>query len=125
MSLFDYKLTINEEFDIYSNYLKEKLQLKKDSEEYEDLILSVIDYLSNNKNELIEFSFYITLFMESHNKKYLVNVLKLFNSERLKDTEDIEQGKLEQYKNMMNTIENDPLKGPENDVGYNDLMNNF
>ena len=124
LTLFDYKLKVNEEFDIYMNYLEDKLKIKKESEEYEDLMISVIDYLSNNKNEIIEFSFYIKLFLESYHKKYFANVLELFNSERIKDTVEIEEEKIDQYKNMINKIDNE-FKEEEKFNQYNNLMINF
>ena len=122
LNLFEYKLQPNEEFDIFISYLKEKIKLKKNSEEYEDLLTSILYYLNNNINTKIDFPFYITLFLESFDTKYFYNVSELFSSKRIKDTDVIDKNKLDKYKENIYKIEDELNNKIISDVNVEDKL---
>ena len=100
---------MNEEFDIYITYLKEKLKLNKDSIEYKDFLNSLFNYLNKNElKEIIDFSFYITLFLESLNTEYFIKLLEIFNSEKIKDQTILTQNQIDEFKNIINDLDNLP-----------------
>ena len=122
LNLFEYKLDLYEEFDIFISYLKEKVKLNKNSEEFGDLLTSILYYLNDNYNTTINFPFYITLFLESFDTKYFYNVLELFNSERVKDTDVIDQNKLDKYKENIYKIEDELNNKVISDVNVEDKL---
>ena len=108
LNIFESKLSLNEEYDIYNSYLKE-MKLNKDSVEYKDFLNSLFNYLNKNDlNEKIDFSFYIILFLQCLNTEYFLKILELFNSERIKDQTDLEQNKIDEFKNIIKDLDNLP-----------------
>ena len=108
LNLYDSKLDLNDEFNFYLTYLEENYEKK--SEQYQDLIESVLNYIANvKKKEKIDFSFYITLFVESFQLKYFYLVLELFHYDRINQQRDsISQKYINNFKNIAIAYENDP-----------------
>ena len=104
-NIFESKINFNEEFLIYIKYLKEKMKKNKDSEEFKDLFDSLFSHLSNIFDEKMDFSFYLSLLLESFNTKYFVKVLELFNSEKIKDSGEIQQNEIDEFKKILNNFE--------------------
>ena len=109
INIFESKLSFNEEFDIYISYLKDKINLSKDSKEFKDFFNSTFLYLSQiNKNEKIDFPLYISLFLECYNSIYFTKVLELFNSELINDKAEIPQNKIDGFKSILNNFNDIP-----------------
>ena len=108
---------MNEEFDIYITYLKEKFKINKDSVEYKDFLYSLINYLNKNDlSEKIDFSFYIILFLQCLNTEYFLKILELFNSEKIKDQIDLTQNKIDEFKNIITDFNNLPKIEKEEEI---------
>ena len=105
LNIFETKLSLNEEFDIYINFLKGKRQLSKDSDEFKDFLNSIFYFLIQT-NQIIDFSFYISLFLECFNTGYFINLLQLFTPEKIKDQAELSQNKIEEFKKILPDLEN-------------------
>ena len=117
LNIFESKLSLNEEFDIYITYLKEKFKINKDSVEYKDFLYSLINYLNKNDlSEKIDFSFYIILFLQCLNTEYFLKILELFNSEKIKDQIDLTQNKIDEFKNIITDFNNLPKIEKEEEI---------
>ena len=80
-------MSLNEEFEIFAKYINENYN--KDSSEFKDLIMSTIYHLKNNEKGKIEFSFYISLLIESFNSKNFINVLEILSVDKINDEREI------------------------------------
>ena len=76
------QLSLEEYFNYYLNYIKETLKCTKESEEINDLIISVQKVLEE-KNENYNFNFYLKIFVECQKIKTIQNHLNLFKIERI------------------------------------------
>ena len=76
------QLSLEEYFNYYLNYIKDTLKCTKESEEINDLIISVQKVLEE-KNENYNFNFYLKIFVECQKIKTIQNHLNLFKIERI------------------------------------------
>ncbi len=125
LNIFESKLNLNEEFDIYNYYLKDKLKVTKDSKIYKDFLNSIFYYIQVITTELIDFSFYISLFLECINSEYYIKILEIFNSEKLKELNEVKQEKIDIFKNILNNMENLLNYGEVKEINKEDLTINL
>ena len=126
LNLYESKLSLNEEFEIFSKYIIENYN--KDSSEFKDLIMSTIHHLINNEKDKIQFTFYISLLIESYNSKNFINVLEIFSSDKIKDNEneEISQKDQNEFKKMMDFYQNNPkIEGIEDEKKNEELLINL
>ena len=126
LNLYESKLSLNEEFEIFSKYIIENYN--KDSPEFKDLIMSTIHHLINNEKGKIQFTFYISLLIESYNSKNFINVLEIFSSDKIKDNEneEISQKDQNEFKKMMDFYQNNPkIEGIEDEKKNEELLINL
>ena len=107
LNIYDSKLNVYEELDIYDNYLRNNLELEKDSKEYEDLITSVLNYIHDNNNNKIDFSFYISILLVTFNTQYFIDLLELFCYERIREQNEIPSKYIDEFNMNINIFEND------------------
>ena len=124
LNLYEPKMSLNEEFEIFAKYINENYN--KDSSEFKDLIMSTIYHLKNNEKGKIEFSFYISLLIESFNSKNFINVLEIFSVEKINDEGEISSKDEKEFKKMMNIFENNPkIEGIEDEKKNEELLINL
>ena len=124
LNLYETKLSLNEEFEIFAKYIIENYN--KDSEEFKELIMSTIYQLTNKEKDKIEFSFYISLLIESFNSKYFINVLELFSSDKINDNGTISPKDQKEFKKMMDNFQNNPkIEGIEDEKKNEELSINL
>ena len=126
LNLYESKLSLNEEFEIFSKYIIENYN--KDSSEFKDLIMSTIHHLINNEKDKIQFTFYISLLIESYNSKNFINVLEIFSSDKIKDNEneEISQKDQNEFKKMMDFYQNNPkIEGIEDEKKNEEILINL
>ena len=108
-------LTLTEQFNYYLNYLKNTLNCTKESDEINDLVLSIQNFIFH-KDEKYDFALYLTIFLECHKSKTLQRHLNLFKVEKIKEKGKLSNTKIEEIKNELNTYITDQNKTKLNDI---------
>ena len=100
-------LELNEQFEIYSDILKNKYKKNQKTKENEDLILSSLLVLKeDNKYDLL---FYFSIFLNCFATDFVQNLLLAFDPKKIKGIEDIPEKILKPIKNIINKF----VKNPE------------
>ena len=102
------QLSIEDYFNYYLNYFKDTLKYTKESEEINDLIISVQKALEE-KNENYNFNFYLKIFIECHKIKTIQNHLNLFKIERI-NIGQIDIEKMNEVEEVFNSYIEEPNK---------------
>ena len=97
------------------------MKVTKDSKIYKDFLNSIFYYIQVITTELIDFSFYISLFLECINSEYYIKILEIFNSEKLKELNEVKQEKIDIFKNILNNMENLLNYGEVKEINKEDL----
>ena len=101
--------TLTEQFNYYLNYLKKSLNCKKESDEINNLVLSIQKYIFD-KDLKYDFSLYLTIFLECHKQEAILRHLNLFKVEKIKEKGELSNEKMEEINNVFNTYITDPDK---------------
>jgi len=103
------KLDYQYQFEIYLDFLRNKLYKKQNTSENEDFILSTMSLLIG-PNKRYNFSLYISILLECYNTKYISIQLLLFKPEKIIGLGEVDNRKLIQMKNILNLLTEKPEK---------------
>ena len=103
--LLDYQ----KQFEIYIDILRNKLKKKQNTPENEDFILST-ESLLTAPNKQYNLLFYLSILLECFSTKYINMHFLLFRPEKIKDLGEVSDKKLNQIKNIINTLSKKPEK---------------
>jgi len=102
------QLSVEDYFNYYLNYFKDTLKLTKESEEINDLVISVQKVIIE-KNENYNFNFYLKIFIECHKIKTIQNHLDLFKLDR-KNIGKLDIEKMKEFEEVFNSYIEEPDK---------------
>ena len=115
--LLDYQ----KQFEIYADILRNKYKKTQQTRENDDFIISIQSLLTEpNKN--YSFLFYISILFECYNTKYVNRQLLLFKPEKIIELGEIDDKKIMQVKNILNTLIKKPEKFHIENENENDLQ---
>ena len=98
-----------QQFEIYVDYIRKKLNLKQTANESIDLIYSTQDLLIGG-NKKYSFSFFLLIFLECFNTKCVQRLLYCFKPDKIEEIGIIPEKHLKKMKNILNTFEKFPEK---------------
>ena len=101
-------LELNEQFEIYSDILKNKYKKNQKTKENEDFILSSILLLKEEDNKY-DLLFYFSIFLNCFTTDYIQNLLLAFDPRKTKGIGEIPEKRLKPIKNIINKF----VKNPE------------
>ena len=101
--------TLAEQFNFYLNYLKDSLKCTKESEEVNDLVLSIQRYIFGN-NEKFDFALYLMIFAECYKSETIKKQLDLFIVEKIKGIGKLNDEKIKEIDDIFNEYVRDPIK---------------
>ena len=94
-------LELNEQFEIYSDILKNKYKKNQKTKENEDFILSSILLLKEEDNKY-DLLFYFSIFLNCFTTDYIQNLLLAFDPKKTKGIGEIPEKRLKPIKNIIN-----------------------
>ena len=101
-----YKFSHLEQFNFYLDYIKNNLKIKKNnSQEKFDLFSSTQNFFNGNEKKF-QFSFYLTVLLESFKSKYFKTHLDTFKLNKIQEKGIIPKSKENQNLNMIKLFEN-------------------
>ena len=101
------KLTYEQKFELYTDFLRKKLKKLQTSKENEEFITSTQLFLEENKFNLL---FYLLIFLECFSTKLLDKLLEVFKPEKLIGNGEVSESKLSKIKNILNSFSKSPEK---------------
>ena len=116
-----------QQFEIYSDYLKNNLKLNHHSKENQDLILSIQNLLLDS-NKKYTFSFYLNILLECFDTYLFTNHLLLFKLNKIKEIGFLSNDKIQQLLNIYEIFEKNPdkifcnLKAKNNEDKFNLIL---
>ena len=111
--------TLTEQFNFYLNYLKDSLKCTKESEEINDLVLSIQKYIID-KDLKFDFALYLTIFAECHKLEAIQKQLDLFKVEKIREKGELSEEKIKEINNIFNEYIREPDKIAINDFEIGD-----
>ena len=102
-------LELDEQFEIYSDILRNKYKKEQNSKENEDFISSSLLFLKD-KNDKFNLLFYILIFLQCFETSFAQNHLMIFDPKKIKGIGQIPERKLKPIKNKINDLITNPEK---------------
>ena len=101
---YSFQLSLQFQFIEYMNYLKEDLKCSQESKELNNLISSIQKYLGEKSNKF-DFVTYLLILDECRSSESIQKHLDLFVQEKIELKENLDDRKIKEIENMLNTLE--------------------
>lgn len=101
---YSFQLSLQFQFIEYMNYLKEDLKCSQESKELNNLISSIQKYLREKSNKF-DFVTYLLILDECRSSESIQKHLDLFVQEKIELKENLDDRKIKEIENMLNTLE--------------------
>ena len=126
MPMEELVLDYDEKFQIFLNYLR-KNNITLNSIKNDEFIYSTLKLFNeeNLKSKKYEFSFLISIFMESYESKYLPKLLEIFKPEIIKSFGDVKKEKINPLINILNDVEKKIFINFEKEEKKEEIIYNF
>ena len=102
-------LELDEQFQIYSNILRNKYRKSQETKENEDFILSSLLFLKDEDSKY-DLLFYLSIFLHCFSTDLAQNNLMEFDPKKIKGIRELPERRLKPIKNIINQL----IKNPEN-----------
>ena len=100
-----FRISYDQQFEIYIEYLRKVMKIFQKSRENEDFIISTQILLKNEKYDIL---FYLIIFLECFLSKLCYRHILLFKPEKICGIGQVSDQRLKQIKNILNMIAKKP-----------------